>query len=45
MDRNDSMLEKNVWEAIAPYLVDKTGRTYIQNKESVKAVDLIFGYY
>ena len=45
MDRNDSMLEKNVWEFIAPYLADKTGRTYTQNKEykeSVKAADLIF---
>ena len=45
MDINDSMLEKNVWEFIAPYLVDRTGRTYTQSKEyqeAVKKADLIF---
>lgn len=45
MDRNDSMLEKNVWEFIAPYLANKPGRNYTQNKEykeSVKKADMIF---
>ena len=45
MDGNDGMLEKDVWKFIAPYLADRAGRTYAQNKEykeSVKKADLIF---
>lgn len=45
MGRNDIMFEKNVWEFIALYLANKTGRNYTQNKEykeSVKKADMIF---
>lgn len=41
----ESWLERNIWEYIEPYLVDRNGRSYIQNEEyneAVKKADIIF---
>lgn len=45
MDEREDALKRNVWEFIAPYLIERARRNYVQNeeyKEAVKKADLIF---
>lgn len=45
MDEREDSLKKNIWEFIAPYLIERAGRNYVQNeeyKEAIKRADLIF---